>query len=85
MLKGSTLFLDSSHMSLFPKLLFYAAFAVTIWAAFQVIDELFPHAFHLQASVWTRLIWLVLLTLWPIGPLAYYLAVYRAELDRAVR
>lgn len=80
---GTPFHLESSHMTLGGKLLLYAAILLVVWSGFQIFDILFPHWFRSPMLFWTKLGWLAVLLLWPIGPLVYYLFVYIPRTNEA--
>jgi hypothetical protein len=56
----------------------YALFVLLIWAAMRVCMRLIPHVLHYPKSWSSRLLWLcVVILALPIGPLVYYLIVFR--------
>ncbi len=55
-------------------------FGLTLWAALHVLDELFRHWWHDRVpEFWMKIFWLIVLLVWPYGPVAYFLFVYRRD------
>jgi hypothetical protein len=75
---GQALRIEFRVLGFSGKIGFFILSFTLIWCVYQLLFVLYPHCARSNLAFWTKVMWFAILLAWPIGPLMYWLFVYRA-------